>query len=237
MAPRKAGARAIRHSPPARARSAMATTSASTPGATTSAGTPGATKAARPIEAPLEAAAPVRNKGKRKREDEASAAVKLKKARATTSGSTGKIQRKHATDDALPAIKKARKRPVINDAPKEKLDVYVCGENGSGELGIGTAKLAKDVKRARLNSHLAKDAVGVVQLDCGGMHVIALTYGNSRFKSLFNHMHGPSAPSAFSRYIAALTTRFYRQQSPYLGCERPRRSRARHYLGGRDSRD
>jgi regulator of chromosome condensation len=77
------------------------------------------------------------------------------------------------------AIKKAKKGPVINEAPTQKLDVYVCGENGSGELGLGTAKRAKDVMRPRLNPLLGKDTVGVVQLDCGGMHVIALTHGKS----------------------------------------------------------
>jgi regulator of chromosome condensation len=107
------------------------------------------------------------------------APAKAAKQPSTTTTPTTTTKRKRAADDALRAIKKAKKGPVINEAPTQKLDVYVCGEGGSGELGLGTAKLAIDVKRPRLNPLLAKDTVGVVQLDCGGMHVIALTHGKS----------------------------------------------------------
>ena len=68
--------------------------------------------------------------------------------------------------------------PAINEAPTQKLNVYVCGENSNGELGLGTATIARGVKRPRLNANLDMSTVGVVQLDCGGMHVIALTHGN-----------------------------------------------------------
>ena len=69
-------------------------------------------------------------------------------------------------------------RAVINETPTQKLDVYVCGEGSSGELGLGTAKLAIDVKRPRLNHLLAASTVGVVQIAAGGMHVVALTHDN-----------------------------------------------------------
>lgn len=77
-------------------------------------------------------------------------------------------------------IKKARvtKKVTINTAPTTKLNVYVFGEGSSGELGLGTAKNAVDVKRPRLNPHLSADTVGVVQLAVGGMHVAALTHDN-----------------------------------------------------------
>ncbi|KAL8715025.1 MAG: hypothetical protein Q9220_000982 [cf. Caloplaca sp. 1 TL-2023] len=65
---------------------------------------------------------------------------------------------------------------VINEAPTDRLNVYVFGEGASSELGLGTAKSAIDVKRPRLNPLLPADKVGVVQLACGGMHVAALTY-------------------------------------------------------------
>ena len=74
--------------------------------------------------------------------------------------------------------KAAKKGPVINEVPKQRLHVYVFGEGSSGELGLGTAKNAVDVKRPRLNPHLAADTVGVVQIAAGGMHVAALTHDN-----------------------------------------------------------
>ncbi|KAL8700165.1 MAG: hypothetical protein Q9224_001088 [Gallowayella concinna] len=64
---------------------------------------------------------------------------------------------------------------AINQAPDSPLHVYVFGEGSSGELGLGDAKNAIDVKRPRLNPHLSAEKVGVVHLACGGMHVAALT--------------------------------------------------------------
>lgn len=70
----------------------------------------------------------------------------------------------------------------INEAPSQILDVFVFGEGSSGELGLGAARVNNkkpiDVKRPRINHNLAADKVGVVQLSCGGMHVVALTYDN-----------------------------------------------------------
>ncbi|KAL8866366.1 MAG: hypothetical protein Q9174_006347, partial [Haloplaca sp. 1 TL-2023] len=74
------------------------------------------------------------------------------------------------------AAPKPKPKVVINTAPQERLHVYVMGEGSSGELGLGTNKLAIDVKRPRLNPHLSADTVGVVQVACGGMHVLALTH-------------------------------------------------------------
>ena len=76
------------------------------------------------------------------------------------------------------ASKPTKDSEVINQAPTEKLDVYVFGEGSAGELGLGTAKNAIDVKRPRLNPLLSAADVGVVQLSCGGMHVAALTHDN-----------------------------------------------------------
>ncbi|KAG2417168.1 hypothetical protein HFD88_008386 [Aspergillus terreus] len=67
---------------------------------------------------------------------------------------------------------------VINTAPTTRLNVYVCGEGSSGELGLGAEKNAVDVKRPRLNPHLPADRVGVVQVAVGGMHCVALTHDN-----------------------------------------------------------
>ncbi|KAL2832373.1 regulator of chromosome condensation 1/beta-lactamase-inhibitor protein II [Aspergillus cavernicola] len=71
---------------------------------------------------------------------------------------------------------KPKAKVVINHAPTARLNVYVCGEGSSGELGLGTAKNAIDVKRPRLNPHLPSDIVGVVQVAVGGMHCVALTH-------------------------------------------------------------
>ncbi|KAI9869748.1 MAG: hypothetical protein M1830_005127 [Pleopsidium flavum] len=92
-------------------------------------------------------------------------------------------KRKSNEETAGPAarpIKKARitKNVIINTAPTTKLNVYVFGEGSCGELGLGTAKNAIDVKRPRLNPKLSADTVGVVQLAVGGMHVAALTHDN-----------------------------------------------------------
>ena len=74
-----------------------------------------------------------------------------------------------------------RPKKVINQAPTQVVDVYVFGEGSSGELGLGTAKSAIDVKRPRLNPLLSAKEVGVTQVACGGMHVAALTKDGNVF--------------------------------------------------------
>ena len=111
------------------------------------------------------------------------------KAAATTKTGASRKRKADETEDeqekeeeAPRVIKKPRaSRPtrdseLINEAPTEKLNVYVFGEGSAGELGLGTAKNAIDVKRPRLNPFLSAADVGVVQISCGGMHVVALTH-------------------------------------------------------------
>ena len=117
---------------------------------------------------------------------------KGKVAPTTSSNAPVKRGRKRKTDDEEEDDDKAAPRPttkkvratktpavkekiVINYAPTQRLDVFVCGEGSNGELGLGTAKNVIDVKRPRLNSKLSAKEVGVVQLACGGMHALALT--------------------------------------------------------------
>lgn len=76
------------------------------------------------------------------------------------------------------AAPKPKPKVVINSAPTTRLNVYVCGEGSSGELGLGPAKNSVDVKRPRLNALLPSDQVGVVQVAVGGMHCVALTHDN-----------------------------------------------------------
>lgn len=70
--------------------------------------------------------------------------------------------------------------PVINHAPTDVLTVLVFGTGDScGELGLGPA--IKTAKRATVIPQLdgrQPDSYNVVQLDCGGMHTIALTRDN-----------------------------------------------------------
>ncbi len=87
---------------------------------------------------------------------------------------TLKSAQKAAPKSAPKAAPKARSKVVINEAPNSPLHVYVFGEGSSGELGLGAAKNAIDVKRPRLNANLPADKVGVVHIACGGMHVAAL---------------------------------------------------------------
>ncbi|KAI0592931.1 regulator of chromosome condensation 1/beta-lactamase-inhibitor protein II [Biscogniauxia sp. FL1348] len=88
------------------------------------------------------------------------------------------------TGQFIPKLLTARKpkkaRPVINQPPTTRLDVFVFGEGTSGELGLGNMKYDGkkpiDVKRPRINHNLSAADVGVVQIACGGMHAIALTF-------------------------------------------------------------
>lgn len=82
---------------------------------------------------------------------------------------------------AQPRQPRPKAKVVINEAPKTKLNVFVCGEGSSGELGLGTAKNVIDVKRPRLNKLLSAEEVGVVQVAVGGMHCLALTHDNKIF--------------------------------------------------------
>ena len=101
---------------------------------------------------------PAATKQKRKTDEEPAAPIKKAKAKAITTATK-------ACD-------------IINEAPTQRLNVYVFGEGTAGELGLGTAKGTTDVKRPRLNPNLNADKVGVVQIEAGGMHVVALTHDN-----------------------------------------------------------
>ena len=139
---------------------------------------------AAPTTKPAKGKAPVKSKTTAAK---ASATPSTSKEPVKTSAKTGS-KRKTRDDeddrDATPPPKKARAPPkvkekaTINQIPTQRLDVYVCGEGSSGELGLGVAKNAIDVKRPRLNANLSAREVGVVNVACGGMHAAALTYDN-----------------------------------------------------------
>jgi len=62
------------------------------------------------------------------------------------------------------------------------LDVLVCGEGESGELGLGferrDGKRPVGVKSPRLNDLLDAKTVGVVQISTGGLHSAVLTHNS-----------------------------------------------------------
>lgn len=118
----------------------------------------------------------------------APAAVR-KSAKAETSAPAGRKRKAEAEEEAprepkkprviaKPPAPKPKPKVVINQPPTTRLNVYVCGEGSSGELGLGAAKNAVDVKRPRLNALLSAETVGVVQVAVGGMHCVALTHDN-----------------------------------------------------------
>jgi regulator of chromosome condensation len=129
-------------------------------------------------------------------------AEKATKAKASTMSTSGSKKRKaeeaeeaeeekprvpkkpRVIREAKPKVVKPKAvapKVVINEVPKTRLNVFVCGEGSSGELGLGAAKAAIDVKRPRLNKFLDAQEVGVVQVAVGGMHCLALTHDNKIF--------------------------------------------------------
>lgn len=159
-----------------------ATKAAAKPAAKTAAKTaakPSATKAAaKPSTKRAASEKPVANGAsskKRKADDDNDAApVEVKKVKKEKTPAP-------APEPVDPRPKVAIGRS-INEAPTTILDVYVFGEGTSGELGLGSRKVDGkkpiDVKRPRLNPNLSAKSVGVVQVSCGGMHVVALTRDN-----------------------------------------------------------
>jgi regulator of chromosome condensation len=79
-------------------------------------------------------------------------------------------------------IGKKKAKVPLNAAQTQKLDIYVFGSGEYGELGLGSVKrnmkTPTNVRRPRLNDLLDAETVGIVQLDVGGMHCVALTHDN-----------------------------------------------------------
>ncbi|KAJ5683176.1 hypothetical protein N7462_006341 [Penicillium macrosclerotiorum] len=114
---------------------------------------------------------------KRKADDEEEKPREPKKARVTQ-------PREIKPKAVKPKVVKSKPAPpkvIINEVPTTRLNVFVCGEGSSGELGLGTARNVIDVKRPRLNKLLDAETVGVVQVAVGGMHCVALTHDNQIF--------------------------------------------------------
>ncbi|KAJ9198051.1 hypothetical protein DTO164E3_5307 [Paecilomyces variotii] len=110
--------------------------------------------------------------------ESSTAAPATKKRKAEAEEEAPPREQKKPRVAAPPPARKPKPKVVINQPPTTRLNVYVCGEGSSGELGLGTAKNAVDVKRPRLNANLSAETVGVVQVAVGGMHCVALTHDN-----------------------------------------------------------
>ena len=126
---------------------------------------PGSSKSSAAVEvakktAPKTAAAKKRAREEEEEDEDAGHTSPVKKLRVTK------------------ALKLPKPKNIINHAPTQKLDVFVCGEGSSGELGLGNSRKAIDVKRPRLNHNLSASKVGVVHIAVGGMHAAALTHDN-----------------------------------------------------------
>lgn len=123
------------------------------------------------------AAAPAPKKRKAPEAAGEDEARESKKSRVTPAPKR-KVGRPRSEKPKVEKPKVIKPKVVINEPPTTRLNVYVCGEGSSGELGLGTAKKAVDVKRPRLNPLLPADTVGVVHIAVGGMHCVALTHDN-----------------------------------------------------------
>lgn len=122
---------------------------------------PGSSRSAAPVKAAGKKAAPKAVAAKKRARDEVG-----------EDGNTSPSKKVRVTK----APKAPKPKKIINYAPTQKLDVFVCGEGSSGELGLGNTKTAIDVKRPRLNHNLSASKVGVVHVAVGGMHAAALTH-------------------------------------------------------------
>lgn len=176
----KAPARSSRTTKASTTATATATTKKSTAATTNGTTTKANTTAKKTTTAPAKAKASEPAKSRKTKTTPNSTtsppAPKKRKAESVDEESVSETKKPRITKPAV--VPKPKPKNVINSAPTTRLNVYVCGEGSSGELGLGPAKNAIDVKRPRLNPHLPADKVGVVQVAVGGMHCIGLTHDN-----------------------------------------------------------
>ena len=87
-----------------------------------------------------------------------------------------------ADDKFLQRPAKTVKRRRLTTAPDTPLTIFVCGDGGSGELGLGMSlhegQMPMEVETPRRNHLLDVDTVGVVDIACGKEHCVALTKDN-----------------------------------------------------------
>lgn len=106
-------------------------------------------------------------------------ALKPATSRSVTPESTTNKKRRRL-DEPMPKPAKRFKAATLNAPPTKRLDIYVCGDGESGELGLGPKPIdgrkPTNVRRPRRNKLLDAATVGVVQIAAGGMHCVSLTH-------------------------------------------------------------
>ncbi|KAI5459639.1 regulator of chromosome condensation 1/beta-lactamase-inhibitor protein II [Mariannaea sp. PMI_226] len=140
--------------PPKKKRSVKNQPAATTNGPIPSTGTPPKTK----------------TKTKHAREDDHAGKQDTKRTKAS---STVKKEKGKTTKPKHPQL------PIINHPPTAVLTVIVFGNGEAGELGLGPDET--ETLRPRVNDFLDPrdpSKFHIVQLDCGGMHTVALTIDN-----------------------------------------------------------
>ncbi|KAH8660689.1 regulator of chromosome condensation 1/beta-lactamase-inhibitor protein II [Tricladium varicosporioides] len=89
-------------------------------------------------------------------------------------------RKRQILDEPIPKLAKRLKSTALNTPPTVKLDIYVCGEGVSGELGLGPKPIEgrkpTHVKHPHCNKLLDAATVGIVQIAVGGMHCVSLTH-------------------------------------------------------------
>lgn len=168
-----AAAKSTGTSKPTRAAATKATTNA--PAKASKPAPAKATKPAKP--APKAKAAP--KKRKIESEDEASPEPEARPAKRTKAAAAAAAPPKRQRVAKSPTPKAEAPLPAINTAPTRVLEVFAFGNGENGELGLGPSKTETLVPRRNLFLDPRDPAkYHVVQIDCGGMHTIALTKDN-----------------------------------------------------------
>lgn len=138
----------------------------------------GKRRAEETVNLPLKRAKSLQKKGPAKKQGPKKKLPQKKVLQKTASQKKASLQKAQDTPSKSPgSVGPVAAKPIINTAPTAQLDVFVFGEGGAGELGLGV-KNTVNVKTPRLNVNLHAETVGVVDISTGGMHAVALTHDN-----------------------------------------------------------
>ena len=109
-------------------------------------------------------------------DSESDAQDKSKKRQKTAKAAAAPPKMSRIAKKKAPKPKAVKPKVVINQAPTQRLDIYMAGEGGQGELGLGVGAGKTSALKPKLNTELPSVSVGVVQVAAGGMHCVALTH-------------------------------------------------------------
>lgn len=107
------------------------------------------------------------------------------KANGLKEASTARRSAKGGVSKPLPSTKGSernsagpRRRTIVNQPPRQRLDIHVFGSNSQAELGLGKDVDSRPVRRPRANQLLAAQASGIVDIALGAQHCVALSHDN-----------------------------------------------------------